>query len=80
MAKEPRASNVGGEEDAEGCCIDLHDSEATSDADLPAASGGVQGARPAEDDNDELDGCDLDFGAAEATADEDLPPAAGGVA
>ena len=79
MGKEPRARDAGGEQDVEGCCIDLNDSEATSDADLPIVSGGVQGAGRGGG-QDDSDGCDLDFAAAEPTADEDLPPAAGGVA
>jgi hypothetical protein len=61
------------------CDIDLKDDEITSDAELPAASGGVAaaaGEHPAEDS----DGCDIDFNEAEPTADEELPAATGGVA
>lgn len=60
------------------CDIVLHDDEATSDLDLPAASGGVAAMQGFTGTGD-ADGCDLDFNVAEQTADEDLPVATGGV-
>lgn len=65
----------------DGCTCDLEfdDDEATSDEDLPMASGGVEATLEVHDNPDELDGCALDFTSGEMTADEELPAAEGGV-
>ncbi|WP_407155649.1 hypothetical protein [Bradyrhizobium sp. STM 3557] len=53
--------------------------EATSDEELPQASGGVEADAAEEpDDPDESDGCELDFSLDEPTRDEELPVAIGG--
>lgn len=72
----------GHEDDVDGCVCDIkfHDDDATSDADLPAAAGGVEAARMQSADADDADGCDLDFNESEPTTDEELPVATGGVA
>jgi hypothetical protein len=73
---------VGGDEDAvDGCDVEFQDSDATPDAELPPAAGGVVAATPeAQAEEDGIDGCDVEFGDTEATRDEDLPVAVGGVA
>jgi hypothetical protein len=70
------------EDEADGCVCDLelHDDDATSDADLPAAAGGVETVHGQSADDDDTDGCDLDFNESEPTTDEELPVATGGVA
>ena len=78
MAQQPRAPDTHEHADHCVCDIELHEDEVTSDADLPAAAGGVAtatAALPADD----ADGCDLDF-TSEPTSDEELPAATGGVA
>ena len=62
------------------CDIELRDDEATADADLPAATGGVAAAQLPSAEINEADGCDLDFNKFDPTTDEDLPVATGGVA
>jgi hypothetical protein len=84
-----RGAKASDEEDLDGCtcAVDAHPAAYTSDADLPAARGGVADAppdgvapgRPRTDDEDHVDGCDVDFRAAAPTPDEALPPAVGGV-
>jgi len=68
-------------DDADGCDLDFQ-SDPTSDADLPPASGGVQQAAAGTQgaDHDHADGCKLDFDDGEPTKDEELPVAVGGVA
>jgi hypothetical protein len=69
------------DEDADDCIcgMELHEDEATSDAELPPASGGVETAQEeAQDGEDDVDGCSLDFTAAEQTDDKELPAAVGG--
>jgi hypothetical protein len=61
------------------CDTQLNDDELTSDADLPAAAGGIAAAH-AQQAADDADGCDLDFNDATPTTDEELPCATGGVA
>jgi hypothetical protein len=77
------SDNMGDDEDADSCVCGLEhlDEEATSDEELPPASGGI--AQTAEEavleDEDDVDGCALDFAAAEQTDDEELPATVGGV-
>jgi len=69
------------DDDADDCICGLEhvEGEATSDEELPAASGGIETARAEpQDDHDDVDGCELDFTAAEQTDDEHLPPTVGG--
>jgi hypothetical protein len=62
------------------CGMEHREDEATSDEELPPASGGVEIAEEEQaDSEDDLDGCELDFVAAEQTGDEELPVALGGV-
>ena len=77
MAQQPRAPDTHEHADHCVCDIELQDDEVTSDADLPAAAGGVAAAQAPADD---ADGCDEDFTKAEPTTDEELPAATGGVA
>ncbi len=71
-------------EDADGCLCGMEhlDDDATSDLELPSASGGVETdeeERP--DDHDDVDGCELDefdFTETDQTTDEELPVASGG--
>jgi hypothetical protein len=70
-------------DDADGCLCGLEhlDDDATSDLELPTASGGIEVSveeLPA-DDEDDVDGCDLDFAEVDHTADEELPVTVGGV-
>jgi hypothetical protein len=69
-------------EDADGCLCGMEhpDDEATSDLELPSASGGVDtGDEEQPDDNeDDVDGCELDFTTTDQTTDEELPVAVGG--
>ena len=61
------------------CGMEHLEDEATSDEELPPASGGVETAEEEHQDNeDDVDGCELDFTAAEQTDDEELPAAIGG--
>ena len=72
----------GDEDDVDGCDVEFQDSDATPDAELPPASGGVVAAAAPEApaDEDGIDGCDVEFGDTDTTRDEDLPVAIGGVA
>jgi hypothetical protein len=73
----------GHEDDIDHCVcdIDLPEDEATSDADLPAAAGGVEAARgQSAEIAEDTDGCDLDFNESDPTTDEELPVAIGGIA
>ena len=79
MAQQPGAPNTHEHDDHCVCDIELQDDEVTSDADLPAAAGGVAAAQ-AQAPADDADGCDEDFTKAEPTTDEELPAATGGVA
>lgn len=79
MAEQPDAPDGHEHDDHCVCDIELNDDEITSDAELPAASGGVAPAVAAELAEDS-DGCDIDFNEAEPTTDEELPAATGGVA
>jgi hypothetical protein len=60
------------------CDIELADDEATLDAELPPAVGGIETANVEPDDDENVDGCDVDFNEAEPTADEELPVTVGG--
>jgi hypothetical protein len=60
------------------CGLDLHASEATPDADLPPASGGIEAGGAPPHDESLVDGCDVDFKATEPTLDEELPFTVGG--
>ena len=61
------------------CDIKLREGEATADADLPSAAGGVESIQSHNADSDAIDGCDIDFKEFASTPDEDLPIAVGGV-
>jgi len=70
-------------EDADGCLCGMEhlEDDATSDLELPSASGGIDTddeGQPA-DDEDDVDGCELDFNETDQTTDEELPVTAGGV-
>jgi len=70
------------DEDADGCLCGMEhlDEEATSDLELPFASGGIEAdkdAQPAADETD-VDGCELDFTESDQTTDAELPVTAGG--
>src|SRR5207247_7369196 len=43
------------------CDIKLRDGEATADAELPSAAGGVESIQSPSTDADAIDGCDIDF-------------------
>jgi hypothetical protein len=62
------------------CGMDYREDEATSDEELPPATGGVETAAAAEqpEDEDAIDGCDVDF-TLEPTNDQELPAATGGM-
>jgi hypothetical protein len=62
------------EDDIDGCDFEFDESEATPDAELPVAAGGVQVSN-----EEEIDACDVDFTDAEPTTDAELPLAVGGV-
>ena len=81
MARRRGKRSTEVSEDTDGCDLDFRD-DPTSDADLPAASGGVQQAADSAyvADHDHTDGCDLDFDDDAVTEDEDLPVATGGTA
>ncbi|GAB5468285.1 MAG: hypothetical protein Kilf2KO_13150 [Rhodospirillales bacterium] len=70
------ADPVEDEDEVDGCDLDFHEGESTTDEDLPAAAGAVA----LEGSGDEVDGCGLEFDDSDAVTDEDLPPAEGGVA
>ena len=79
---EPGAAEADLNEDhVDGCTCDLEMDklEVVSDADLPAATGGVGSANVGQSNEDAIDGCDVDFSKAAATTDEELPVAVGGV-
>jgi hypothetical protein len=82
MPGDGDAPPVPDDEDADGCLCGMEhlEDEATSDEELPAASGGIEAAEEEQlDGEDDLDGCGLDFTAAEQTDDEELPAAVGGM-
>jgi hypothetical protein len=69
------------DEDADDCICGLEhrEDEATADAELPPASGGVGiDEEEPQDNEDDVDGCALDFTQAEQTDDKELPAAVGG--
>lgn len=70
------------DDDSDGCLcgMDHLDEEATSDEELPQASGGVQtdDQEQPDEDEDDIDGCDIDF-TDDQTTDEELPVAIGGM-
>jgi hypothetical protein len=69
------------DQDADDCICGMEhlEDEATSDEELPPASGGIEAAENGPQDNeDDVDGCELDFTAAEQTDDQELPAAIGG--
>jgi len=68
------------DEDADDCICGMeHLDEATSDEELPSASGGVEASEEEQQGNeDDVDGCELDFSAVEQTDDKELPVAVGG--
>lgn len=74
------APNVPDEDEADHCAcgIELVAEEATSDAELPPAVGGIEAADEEPDDEEHIDGCDVDFNATEPTKDEELPVTVGG--
>jgi hypothetical protein len=69
------------EEEADHCACDIElvEGEATSDAELPPAVGGIEAAQEELDDEDHIDGCELDFNESDPTTDEELPVTVGGV-
>jgi hypothetical protein len=69
------------DEEADDCICGVEHlaEEATSDTDLPPASGGIEPEAEPQDSEDDVDGCELDFTIADQTSDEELPAAAGGV-
>lgn len=75
-------ANDDDSEDADGCLcgMDHLDDDATSDLELPSASGGVETGddEPPDDNEDDVDRCELDFSQTDQTTDEELPVAAGG--
>ena len=82
MAMAEVTRDAGGKGDhIDGCVcdIELRTGEATLDADLPPAAGGVESIQPQTADADAIDGCAIDFKEFSATPDEDLPIAVGGV-
>jgi hypothetical protein len=70
------------DEDADGCLCGMEhlDEHATSDLELPSASGGIAVDKDEQqaDDETDVDGCELDFTGTDQTADEELPVTAGG--
>ncbi len=68
------------EGEVDACDLDFTEADATPDAGLPAAAGGVERHTDDQSITDEVDGCDLDFNQTTATGDEGLPVAVGGVA
>jgi hypothetical protein len=68
------------DEDSCLCGMDHPDDDATSDLELPSASGGVDtdDEEPPADDEDDVDGCELDFTTTDQTTDEELPVTVGG--
>lgn len=70
--------------DADDCLCGMEHvaDEATSDEELPPASGGVEldAVEAPDDDPDTSDGCELELSLDEATRDEELPAAIGGSA
>ena len=82
MAEDGKASDHDGNEDNVDACtcgIELQESEATPDTQLPAATGGVVIAIEESPDEDEIDGCDAVPNDTKATTDEELPAATGGI-
>jgi hypothetical protein len=82
--KMAEAGNEAGPDDEEhidgcSCCVELQESEATPDAELPAASGGVIAAAEEPQDQDGIDGCDTVLSNTDGTTDEELPAATGGI-
>lgn len=67
------------EHDIDSCDVDFANEKATPDAELPAATGGIQFVSKQAGDEDAIDACDVDFAKAEATLDAELPAATGGV-
>jgi hypothetical protein len=70
------------DEDADGCLCGMEhlDEDATSDLELPSASGGIEADKDEQraDDETDVDGCELDFTGTDQTTDEELPVTAGG--
>ena len=63
------------------CGLDHREDEATSDVELPPATGGVEttaAAAEQPEDEDAIDGCDVDL-TLEPTNDQELPAATGGM-
>jgi len=81
-----QAVHAHAEDGIDGCDVEFLDSDATPDAELPAARGGVKILRgkrqrsPHVHEDDHVDGCDVEFLESEATPDAALPAAIGGVA
>jgi hypothetical protein len=73
------ADETGDHVDRCVCDIELRNGEATPDADLPTAAGGVESIQSQTADPDAIDGCDIDFKEFSSTLDEDLPISVGGV-
>ena len=74
-----------GDDEADNCLcgIELDENEITSDAELPAAIGGMEAAddRPdGHEDSEDIDGCDAVIADTDVTTDAELPVATGGVA
>jgi len=77
---DARAVPRDDDDDADDCVCGMEhlEDEATSDEELPPASGGIATAvEEPQDNEDDVDGCELDFTAAEQTDDEELPASAG---
>ncbi|HXW26077.1 MAG TPA: hypothetical protein VEK73_15140 [Xanthobacteraceae bacterium] len=83
MPADGGAAPFPGDDEDEDTCLsgtEHVEGEATSDEELPPASGGVQTAEAKQQGNeDSVDGCDLDFTNAPQTDDADLPAATGGM-
>ena len=81
-AEALRAHN---EDHIDGCDAEFRNGEATPDAALPPAKGGLEimrgkrRKRPVRHEEDHIDGCDAEFHDSEATPDAALPAAKGGV-
>ncbi|HTR12135.1 MAG TPA: hypothetical protein VMI72_02485 [Roseiarcus sp.] len=70
------------DEDSDDCLCGMEhfEDEATSDEELPLATGGIEASKEEpQGDEDEIDGCELDFTAVEQTDDSELPAAVGAV-
>lgn len=85
LSATAQAVHARDEDRIDGCDVEFLDSDATPDAELPAAKGGVKIVRGKRlrsvrvHEEDHIDGCDVEFLDSEATPDAALPAATGGV-